>query len=84
MADVHLDIGIDADQRIIDVWAWIAVHANGGEGIISGVLPGLGLAQLFSANEAMAQAMEPLAKRAVKVAPKGTTCELRKFTVVRH
>lgn len=37
--EVELHVGADAAQRVEELWLWVGVHANGGEGILSADLP---------------------------------------------
>jgi hypothetical protein len=53
-----------ADSRMDTLYAWIAIHENGGEGILAGGIPGLGMVSLICGNERLAEKLERLADAA--------------------
>lgn len=52
-------------QSITELYAWVATHANGGEGIVAAVLPGLGATPLISSKRAVMAMAEGVARHAV-------------------
>lgn len=60
-----LPSGIDPEQRIDELHAWIATHENGGEGIIATILPGIGSTPMVSSRRhVMEAARDHVAKTA--------------------
>lgn len=55
----------DAEQQIADLHAWIATHANGGEGIVASILPGVGSTPMVSSKRHVMERCEPLVRRTV-------------------
>jgi hypothetical protein len=68
----YLDNPPDDDQRITELWAWIATHANGAEGIMSAdvQMPGMGTRHvpLIASKRATADHLGPLARKIQRAA----------------
>jgi len=59
------------------LWVWVAVDAMGGEGIVAGVLPGLGSTPLVTGKEHLAKG--PMAEIVRRMPPMGRRYELRRY-----
>lgn len=64
MVDILADIPTPANQRILEVYAWVAVQPDGSEGIIS-----LGIMPLVTAKRDLALRMREAAERAAGLKP---------------
>lgn len=67
MPDILAFSEMDPEQRVRELHAWIATHANGGEGIIAALLPGLGATPLISSRRAVMEQARGAALRAVEL-----------------
>jgi hypothetical protein len=77
MADLYVDQPPPADQAIVELHCWIAVEADGGEGIMSGDIEmpgGLGRRHtpLITSKLEVAALMKPMAQRAQALAERTT------------
>lgn len=63
MSERVLPSDIDPAQRIDVLHAWIATHANGGQGIVACILPGLGSVPMVSARRHSMERAEGLVRR---------------------
>jgi hypothetical protein len=71
--DLFLDMPPPESQRITEIHVWIAKYHNGSQGIVSADLPmpnGLGMRHmpLMSSKRHAAEALEPMAHRARRLA----------------
>lgn len=69
----YVDMPPPAEQRISELWAWVATHASGGEGIMSADLPmpaGIGTRHvpLIASKRDTAEKLEPLARKIQRAA----------------
>jgi hypothetical protein len=63
---LYLDVPPEPDQRVIEIHAWIATHADGSEGIVSADIPmpmGMRHSPLLSSKRTVAEKLEPLARK---------------------
>lgn len=87
--DEYLDLGIDPDQRITELHAWVATHPGGEEGLISGDVPMPGTIRprhmpLMSSKRHLAEALLPVVNRVLQLAPRGTRAALVTFRRVTN
>ena len=54
---------VDGQLKILSMWAFIALDADGTEGLVAVELPGLGQTPLVGADLAMVAKLRPLAQR---------------------
>lgn len=87
MSSVYRDMPPPAAQRVSRLWAWIATHDDGSEGIISADLPFEGVSRhipLLSSQRATALALRPVAERvrdeAMRQSNRRVTIALRAFS----
>ena len=71
MATTFIDNRPPADHRIRELWVWIAIEQDGGEGIVSADLDLAGTSiprhmPLQSSRRDVAEGLEPLARRTVE------------------
>lgn len=66
MSEHVLPSDMDPAQRIDELHAWIATHADGGQGIIACILPGLGSTPMVSARRHVMEGARPLVLAAVR------------------
>lgn len=74
--------GIPPEQTVRELFVWVATDATGAEGIVAGILPGLGATPLVSSKRAAAERMEPAAREAQRrsiVAGQPVSIDLRRF-----
>lgn len=57
-----LDQPPDDTDRVHELWCWVGIHANGGEGILAGGLEGLGYVPLITGSAATAEKMRAMAR----------------------
>lgn len=85
MPDEFLDLPPEPDQLILDLYAWIAIHVDGSEGIIAASVADLPTPMaLVSSKLAMAEKMRPFAERAMALSQQQSSkpvkaIELRRF-----
>lgn len=83
MSDEFLPIPVDPEQRVTELWAWISVHTNGGEGIVSAYFPRAGgNLMLVTSKERTAHMLQPMAERAAQ-SPDCDRLELRRFVLAK-
>jgi hypothetical protein len=73
-----------SDRRIATIFVWVAVHRDGGEGIISADVPGLVMGEtrhtpLMSSIRTVADGLEPLASEVIRLSRRAVRAELREF-----
>lgn len=73
-----------ADSRMDTLYAWIATHENGGEGILAGGIPGLGMVSLVCGNERLANKMEPLAEQAIRASARAGKPATKRLVVYKR
>lgn len=54
-------------QRITELHCWIAIYADGTEGIIAGGLPGIGMTPLVTSRRHAAEQLEAVARNAMRL-----------------
>ena len=62
---IYLRDDAPPEQRVSRLYAWIAIQADGGEGIIGHVLPGLGMTPLVTSKLSVAVSLRLAAKQAL-------------------
>jgi hypothetical protein len=76
-----------ADNRITELYAWVAVHPNGGEGVMAtGIaLEGHGVIAMTPLVRSNRESAERIGDQAHELARlSGTRAELRRFKMVMH
>lgn len=71
MTDLHLDMPPPPSQRIRELHCWIAVYADGSQGILSADMAmdfGTRHTPLISSKREVAESLEPMARRAQRAA----------------
>lgn len=92
--ETELHVGADADQRVEELWVWVGIHQNGGEGIMSADLPWgdtgaprhvpLMTSKRAQAEGAMAQLARRIQREAMHRADRLVRIELRHFVLHRE
>ena len=82
----YADISIEESQRIEELWCWVAVHANGAEGIMSATLPYIGTTPLISSEQRLAdgpmrKSAREIQRAAMHQADKIVRIELRRYVL---
>lgn len=79
---VNVGPAVTPDQRVTEFFAWIAIHANGGEGTVA-VMTVFGLTPACSGSKSSALVFEPLVRASLRASlDKGSPpqrIELRRF-----
>jgi hypothetical protein len=80
------DIPPEDTQRIDELWCWVAVHANGAEGIMSATVPYLGTTPLISSRHAtadgpMRKSAREIQRAAMHQADRIVRLELRRYVL---
>jgi len=85
-----IDLPVPPDQKVTSLHAWIAIHENGGEGIISADLPAgksMRHMPLIASRRDRAFRMEPLAEEAAEMSQTSAQpvvrIELRSFVLAK-
>ena len=87
-----IDLPVPPDQKVTSLHAWIAIHENGGEGIISADLPSgrtrtMRHMPLMASRRDLAFRMEPLAEEAAEMSQTSAQpvvrIELRSFVLAK-
>lgn len=65
MAALNIGPAVAAEQRVHEFFVWVAVHDNGGEGVVGVQVPGLGITNATAASERAALLFEPFVRDAL-------------------
>lgn len=80
MSDEFFPLPVDPGKRVTELWAWVAVHTNGGEGLVMGDFARNGRLLLITSDEGVAHQLQPFAERAAQ-SPDVDRLELRRFAL---